>query len=633
MQFNAIQAEENPKTSLYNFGGINRKRKAARYEFSDMWNMSAKEYPCLAPVGRREEIAKMEHINIATAPDSTNTPSLNGFTGVADGGFYYNGVLKSEKTTLPTQWEWEIERKGNLYIVNGYDRKQKQSLIYYYNIDLDEFDEGGTVFRNLIVTTGDNAGTAFIETMYTAKNGVRDYVITTPDGRTIKNEDFCDEYLTEYYDKGYTMSKTENVFEKSLKVGDDITIEGFPGENNGGQTWSLYGDHVLPQPNKVSNRNNTIDTDNMPTTKNLSEYSIVSATVTGFAIVAKDEKKYAHRMYLTLNNKDGGKLSFVDLYKSGIYSSGISIKKRTRVLEHITTHHGRIWGTAPSGNQIYSSAADEIFSFSSADINKKYAARIPSDTPGTFTALCSYNNDLIAFKPDSITVVTGTNPTNYSAYDIYGVGCTAPKSIAVTPDGVIFLGRKGFYFYSGSTPRCFSDKLNTTYINATGFFDGESYIVSAEREDGTVEVLTYHLERGLWHKLDDLKATDFFNFGSGTYCADETTLYKCDARTPGDWSAEFAPTHDNSLDYKGINEIRILADIAPNSALKVFTATSGGSWKFHSAFTEQGLHVFKCPVRLELGERYQIKLSGTGNVVIYEAELTKVTAGSRSKAI
>lgn len=633
MQFNAIQAEENPKMSLYNFGGINRKRKAARYEFSDMWNITAKEHPCLAPVGRRKEVAKMEHINAATAPDTTNATSINGLTGVADGGFYYNGELKSQKMTLPTDWEWEIERKGNLYIINGYSRNRSQSLIYYYNVDLDEFAEGGEVFRNLIVTTGDTSGIPFIETMYTTKNGVQSYVITTPDGRTIENKDFCNEYLTEYYDKGYTMSKTDNIFEKAYSIGDDITIEGFPADNNGGQAWSLYGDHILAQSGKNTIRNNTVDTDNMPTVKNLSEYSIVTATVQSFRIISKGNGLYAHRMYLTLNNKDGGTLSFVNLSDSDIYVSGISVKKRTRVLDHITAHHGRIWGTAPSGNQIYASASDDIFSFSSQDITKKYAVRIPSDTPGTFTALCSYNNDLLAFKPDSITVVSGTNPTNYTSYDISGVGCISPKSVAVTPDGVIFLGRKGFYFYSGATPRCFSDKLNTAYINATGYFDGESYIVSAEREDGTAEVLTYHLERGLWHKQDDLKAVDFYNFGGGTYCADETTLYKCDATTPGEWSAEFAPTHDNSLDYKGINEIRILADIAPNSVLKVFTSTSGGEWRFHSAFTEQGLNVYKCPVRLELGERYQIKVSGSGSVVIYEAELTKVTSGSRAKAI
>ena len=47
MEFGLYTSSENNKTSVYNFGGLNRTRRGGRSEFSDMHNMSAKEYPFL----------------------------------------------------------------------------------------------------------------------------------------------------------------------------------------------------------------------------------------------------------------------------------------------------------------------------------------------------------------------------------------------------------------------------------------------------------------------------------------------------------------------------------------------------------------------------------------------------------
>lgn len=636
MEFGLYQANENSKTKIYNFTGLNRMRKGSRYEFSDMYNMSADEYPCAAPCRSRKEIAQAGEINAVCAPDTTNTTEVSGITGVCDGGFYYNGELKSGNITLSPQWSWQIEQKGNLYIVNGYDKDNKKSLIYYYNIDTDGFSEGGKVMRNMIVTCGvqdESSGKYFLRAIHTRKYGVSTYSVTTDDGRVVNNADFCDKYMSEYYDNyGYCLNPDENIFEKIFKVGDDITIEGFPDAGVDGILWNIQDNKIMPQ-SMGAIRNNTVDTDNMPTTDSLSETTICLTKITGFRIIKIDGLP-AHIMYLQVFNKNGEVTTMKDLASNSygsVYCSGVTIKKRTRVLDNITVHHGRIWGSAPSGNQIYASASDDIFSFSSDDIANRYAARIPSDTPGTFTALCSYNNDLIAFKSDSITVISGSNPTNYSAYVIDGIGCIAPKSIAVTPEGVIFLSYKGFYIYNGSLPQCISAKLNKSYVSAVSGYDGESYYACAMLTDGDCEFLLYNLNYGLWHKRDDFNGLGFFRFLDGFYGADSKSLYKMDDDICGDWSFTLMRTHENSLDSKGINEIWIRAEISDNAMFLVETAVGNGEFERHSVFAECGLNVYRCPVRLRNGESYQIRISGSGKVVIYELEIKKTDGGRRYK--
>ncbi|MBR0360235.1 MAG: hypothetical protein IIX21_03900, partial [Clostridia bacterium] len=316
-----------------------------------------------------------------------------------------------------------------------------------------------------------------------------------------------------------------------------------------------------------------------------------------------------------------------------LYCSGVTLKRRMRTFDNITLHHGRIWGSTPSGNQIYGSASDDIFSFSSADITNKFAARIPSDAPGTFTALCSYNNDLVAFKHDSITVISGTNPTNYSATIIKGIGCISPRSAISTPGGVIFLSYKGFYAYSGSIPYLISDKLNTPYVDAVAGQSTDRYFAVGVKSDGTRELVKYDMSRDVWYKEDDIPAIDMFHFKGGMYICTETTLYECDNLdgVSFEWYLESVPLRNYTIDNKAVCELWILADVSEGAHFKVWTQNDREEWRLHSTFTETGLKVFNCPVRAENATTYKYKISGSGKVVIHEIEIHTAEGGRRYK--
>ena len=632
MYFNQHSGYDPTKTSTYNFYGINRTRRTSKGEFAAMRNMSTEEYPCAAPVRPRKYVAKAPAvINAITAPDCTNVVNIEGLTGISDGGFYYNGVLKSDKYYLSPLHDWQIVRKGNLYLINGYDSTTMKSEMYYYNVDADEFSQNG-VMKNLIVYCGSD----YIELLEYGHDYVRDYSIISPDGTVIKNKDYFDEYCK----NGVCTPPGDNIFEKyGFKVGDEITLEGFPkiGSDCPGQIWYRYSDRIVAADHISTEYNNTVDTDEMTDKDKLSKYANVSAFVKSFytsnQAMVNGVAASVHRMYLDLYTKDGlaGELDITsnDTYK--FYVSGITVRKRRRNFTNITTHHGRVWGSVPSGNMLFASASDDLFSFTSNDIANCYAARLPSDTEGRFNGLCEFENKLIAFKDTSITVVSGSNPNNYYTYSINGIGCIDARSIAVTPSGVIFLSHDGFYIYSGSTPARISLRLNTRYDSAVAGYDGNIYYACAVRSDNKCrELLAYDMRYNVWHILDDIDASGFFVFKGKFYIADNIIIYECnceDCLEVTDWNFTSVKTHDNTFDNKSVTELWIRCEMSKGSEFKVETSVDGGPFRSHATYSSAGIQIFRCPIRIEMCHYYQYRISGHGHVVFYEIEIHKQFGG------
>ncbi len=638
MQFNLYTAEPESTTALSYFYGINRTRRPKRGEFEAMKNMSSSEYPCISPRGRRESVATVSgKISAVCAPDLTNTTDITAFTGIADGSFWYNGVKKSKSVVLADDRSWEIIRKGNLYIINGYksgDTKEVyDSVMYYYNIDTDTFDTAATQLQSLILTAGKDDNGNYLATFRYGFDAVKNYEAT--DGvTTVKNSDFFDTYAS----GGRILPKT-NIFSKTLEIGDEVTVKGFPGEeNNFGQLWSYSTSalEVIPQSYLAYDENNTVDTDAYASLELIDKSLITNAYVDGFdvsSMAINGTNVYIHKLYLRLYNKNGDELDFADMsgVSSRYYCSGITIEKRMRRFDHIALHHGRIWGTVPTGNMIYASSSDDIFSFSSEDILSKFAVRMPSDSPGTFTGICEYNGEIIAFKESSITVIYGSGVSNYSQSVIYGVGCSDSRSVQVTPEGVIFLGNGGFYLYDGGVPVCISQKLNREYTEAVSGFDGDIYYACVTDGD-TKTVLAYDTRYGLWHGYDVIDATGFFRFRNDFYIADSRTVYRTGAgELDTDWELVSVKQYGSTLNNEALSELWIHAEVSTGAYFRVETSVDGGEFREHTVFSDSGNKLFRCPVRAVMGSEFRYRISGSGKVVFYEIEFKSAEGGRRYK--
>ena len=636
MQFSIYQGQDSKQTNIYNFYGLNRTRKTSKGEFEDMRNMGTLEYPCAAPRGPRSKITETTaDIVAAVAPDSTNVDEVTGLTGIMGTAFYYNGTRKGASDALPAGYDYEIIRMGNLYIINGY--KDNESVMYTYNIDTDTFAErdSGKRMGDLIVASGNDEGGSYLETFRYGFDAVYNYTATDSDtGKQIKNADFFDTY-------GNPVVPLPNIFSRKFSVGDQVTISGFPTTaENFGQMWQYISNTatVLPQPTHDYSINNTIDTDLVADLDELYDTDIVEAYVKGFDTrqgSVDGTTYYVHKIYFDLYNKNGDPVQFTNMTSdttNTVYCSGVTVSRRTRTFTHIGTHNNRLWGSIPTGNNIYISTSDDIFDFTSDSIVDGIAARIASDTPGVFTGFAEYGSEMAAFKEDSITVIYGSEPSTYSTSIISGIGCIDPHSIQVTPSGVIFLAYHGFYIFTGGVPSCISSKVNTKYKSAVSGFDGNIYYAAAVREDGTRELLTYDMRYGTWHIQDDIAAVGMFRFRSEFYIADSRDIYRTDAEAGGvDWSFTGVRTWDYTLDSKAVNEIWIKAEITPGAKFIVSTAVDDGEFREHTVFVKPGLHIYRCPVRALTGESYRYKITGTGKVVFYEIELERDTGGRRYK--
>lgn len=634
MQFELIKGKPLYTGDIYSFYGLNRKRKGGRGEFEDMYNMSSAEFPCIAPRQPREKVIESPGtIQTAVSPDCTDVSEIKGFTGIANERFYYNGTVNN-KIKFSFEYKWQILRMGNLYIINGFKNNGStyDSSLYYYNIDTGKLSSGIYEADALIVTAGTDEKGNYLSTFRYGFDEVYNYSVTDIYGNEIKNSDFFDKYGSE------RQLPQNNIFEKEFSIGDEVTISGFPSAaENTGQIWTHQADELIPQLAQDFANNNTVDTDLVVDFDELSEYSITTAVVSAFdvkSLLLNGSTIYVHYIYFDLKNKYNENINFesMESYTNPFYCSGVKLKRRARVFDNIAVHHGRVWGTLPTGNAVFASSSDNIFSFSSDDITKRYAARLVSDTEGKFTGMCEYNEEICAFKENSITVIYGSNAANYSQGVIKGVGCIDGSSIAVTPSGVIFLAHNGFYIYSGGIPQCISEDLNTVYMKAKAGFDGNCYYASALKETGETELIVYDMRYGMWHRQDDFNAEDFFLFGGDFYAADKNDVYRIGKGTEKiNWGITSVRMHDNMLDNKGIHEIWIRADVEDGAEFTLYTSCGNSDFIKHTTFSQSGLHVFRAPVRLVVGTSYRYKIEGRGNVVIYEIEIVKSSGGRRYK--
>lgn len=645
MKFDLCNGDFNEQTNTYNFYGLNRTRRGTKGEFSDMLNMGTIEYPCACPRTERKLICTLEEsIDCVTFIPADIV--VNGFTGISDGYFYFNGSVKSGSYVLSSDYSWEICLYNNTYIINGfYDNKGSyKSVMYTYNISSDVFSaaDSGKIMENLIVASGNDSNGSYLATFRYGFDAVYNYEVQVGDV-TIKNSDFFVAYGDE------RIIEPPNIFSRffsgssqsGIVLGDEVSISGFPAKSeNVGQIWTYNGinGEVVKQEKQDFSYNNTVDLDNYTDKDDVDEYTITNAYVKDFKVKElsiEGKTVYVHYVYFDLFNKNGVRQKFDDMITdtASFYCSGVRINRIKRIFNHIAVHNNRLFGTIPSGISVYASSSDQLFDFTSSSIDKMFSARINSDVYGKFTAIIPFDSKLLVFKSDSIMIIYGDSPSNYSVSYIYNIGCIDCRSIQVTPSGIIFLWFNGFYIYSGGTPSCISSKLNTKYISCTSGYDGNIYYACAVRLDGSRELLTYDLRYNAWHVQDDIDVSGFFRHRSDFYICDQNNIYLSDEQSCNDveWSFTSVLCHDNTLDKKSINEMWVRAELDEGSFFMIHTSIDGEEFIAHSVFNSPGLHVFRCPIRALSGDTYKYKISGRGKVVFYEIELHKSENGRTYK--
>ena len=311
-------------------------------------------------------------------------------------------------------------------------------------------------------------------------------------------------------------------------------------------------------------------------------------------------------------------------------------------MKHITSFGKRVWGVNPAEDSVCASVFDTPLKMINTDaqLDAAMSWQAVLGTADEVVGVMPAVTEMLVMKRNSLMRITGTSAASFTVAGVYcNCGCIDIRSCAEAAGTVIYLGYNGFYAYAGSQPQIISRSLNCAYKSAVGFTDGVKYYASAIRADnGSHEFLTYDIRSGTWHKWSDTPIAAaggrigssmyvFYNNSSGEGHA----LELCAGSEAHPWECESVVHYEGANTAKAVNElwIRCITD----SGISVYTSVNGGEWREHKVLLPKGrVFMYKVPVRLNPGDYWQYKLSGTGMTVIYNIERIYEEGGGRHYA-
>lgn len=192
-----------------------------------------------------------------------------------------------------------------------------------------------------------------------------------------------------------------------------------------------------------------------------------------------------------LNNKAANTVVFLDGRDDTALISGRLLYTTGGVLENIAPPSARVIATHTASKRIILAGLEnenELLYSKIAEAGQPVefndALRIPIDPiGGPITALASMDEKFVVFERDAIFFFSGGGPNNLGQQDSFStperistdIGCLDPRSVVLTPEGLMFKSRKGIYLldrtmglsYVGSPVELFNN-LTVTSAKVVG---------------------------------------------------------------------------------------------------------------------------------------------------------------------
>lgn len=562
---------QNVSQDINAFYGINRRRKAGMGEFRDMENLFAnEEYPCLSSV-RGYVDTNM------TLPDNAEiVKHMPLMFGVWD-NTKFSGVAKLTESVGD-----EVTVKYAIYI-NGVKKRD----------DISEFFDA-VDYNGAIITIPEFKGFNYLvqgdyvsdlQSIQTESISFKNLRLMHPS----ENPRTKGEHLLKF--DGTTAPPYSKFYEK-FNVGDVLAFS-----KSGNERY----DTVYP-----ANSQDYTARDRPVTVTITKLDDTVDAAVSTVSVMIMDAKG-AFDIYF--GGSDTG----------AVMGNGFTISKLIPQITHAVCFKNRIWATGKSGESVFVSALAKPFDFYIQDGKADASCTVPVPYSGDFVGIDFWDNRVLAFKEDNLSVIYGTDPTEYAVYKNYDIGCIDGKSIAQCGNMVIWLYHDGFYAYAGGEPQRISDKLHTRYKSAKAFSTSRLYFARCEKENGEFELVVYDTERNIWSKLSDVDFVNAFYFGGKAYIGTKTGLKTIEGGDYGDFYAETGDITFDSFDNKSVIYFYLRCDISDGAFINIYTKTDGGDWQAHKGISKSGKH--KIPIRYKSGDSIAFRIEGSGKVHIDDIKI------------
>ena len=309
-----------------------------------------------------------------------------------------------------------------------------------------------------------------------------------------------------------------------------------------------------------------------------------------------------------------------DLSGSFTQGSGLEVKRKVPDMDYVCENSNRIWGCSSANHEIYCCKLGDATNWNAFEgiSTDSYAVTVGSD--GDFTGCLSHMGYVHFFKEDTIHKVYGDKPSNFQINTLSpsrGIARGCERTACVVNETLLYVSRSCICSYDGAYPESVSDALTGLRFTAglAGQYNGK-YYASLQDSTGTWGLYVYDLEKGVWHKEDELQAA-FLAYGEGQlYCINtEGKLFTIAGNREEliEWILESGDMLEGSVEYKHLKRILFNLLLEPGSEVDIFIKCDGQKeFQKVNTFKARGYRTQALTVVPERCQRYRYRLEGKG---------------------
>lgn len=288
----------------------------------------------------------------------------------------------------------------------------------------------------------------------------------------------------------------------------------------------------------------------------------------------------------------------------------------------------KIWLCQKDGHEIYASSLGDYTNYYdfSGLASDSWSANVGSD--GKFTGIVNYLGSPLIFKEDTLYIVSGSQPSEYSYTEINnfkGVEAGSERSFAIIDNVLYYKSAYGIIAYDGSTTIISQSLGKDKYCEAVAGAYGNKYYVSMKNVNtNKYELFCYDTKKGMWTKEREEKVVRFINNGNSLYYVTENAVKLVESNGASNedkvnWYVETGAYGYSYPNKKYISRLQTRLYLAQGSTARFYIQyNSDGIW--HSCGREvigQGVNSVLFPIRPKRCDHMKIKIEGKGECKIY----------------
>ena len=334
---------------------------------------------------------------------------------------------------------------------------------------------------------------------------------------------------------------------------------------------------------------------------------------------------------------------------SEVFSTGseFTIERKIPKLTSVCVSNNRIWGCyyGVEGdtviNEIHASKLGDAKNWYTYAGTSTDSYTLSLGDEGDFTGAFAYQGYPMFFKENIVYKIYGYYPAQYQlvTYDCRGVQKGSERSIAKVGEYLVYKSVKDVCIFDGSYPRSLSTKLGVgMYYKAAAGSCLNKYYISMDDEEGKHHLFVYDLDKGLWHREDDLDIDEFaysnsgqlygqsglklYGFGEAKESFDQDEL---DAEREVEWEAITGEYGYESPDTKQPTRITVRMMIPFKSSVIVYIQFDEGEWiRITELRGKDKVESVSYAIPLSRKkDHYRLKLEGWGDAKVYSITETE----------